>query len=104
MDSSHVVAANFEHFDVRVEEELRCLSVYHQLLYDIVVARGPIGSGVLLEAFAESCRRERVRPIAGRTINKYLNSMLLKRILYRDRGAGTTGWVYRVATQHRGFD
>lgn len=92
----HLVRENFDHFTHEIEDQLAALGSHHQLLYDLAQAKGPLPGPVLEEAYESACERRSQQPVSSRTLNKYLAQLCTQGILTRERGAGTSGWIYGV--------
>lgn len=92
----HLKLQNFEHFNAEVEDELNTLTAHHRMFYDLVARRGPVAGGRLEEWYRRACRRQKLEQVSPRTVTKYLGMLCDRRILCRDRGPGTPGWIYSV--------
>ena len=96
LEPDHLVPENLTHFNPPVEEELSVLSSHHRILCDLVTAKGPIPGIDLEEEYGKVCARQGLEPVKPRTVSKYLEILSQRRILRRERGAGTAGWIYTV--------
>ena len=93
----HLIPANFQHFHPDVEDQLALLSSHHQLLYELVRSLELVsGIGVDRE-YRQACEHKSKDPVSPRSVHKYLTQLCQLRILTRERGARTLGWIYRVA-------
>ena len=73
----HLQPSNFNHYDSRVEEQLGELSSHHRVLYDLVVAQGPISRPTLGIEYLTAYRGKEGNQVAPRTIDKYLVQLYL---------------------------
>lgn len=80
-----------------LEDRLGILSSHHRLLYNLVRSNGPIPGPGIESEYRRLCEKNNLDPIATRTISKYLNTLCRQRVLTREHGAGTPGWIYRAA-------
>lgn len=92
----HLRPSNFEYSDPSLEEQLAQLSSHHRLLYTLVRKHGRMAARALEETYQKACRQQGLEPVLSRTFVKYLSVLCRRRILARERGAGTSGWTYRV--------
>jgi Cdc6-like AAA superfamily ATPase len=97
VDPRHLVLSNFDYYDPGVEDQLDLLSTHHRLLYDLVGLKGPIASTELELLYRDACERKALAPVSTRTVKNYLDALCARRILVREHGAGSPGWIYRVA-------
>ena len=88
---------NFNHFSPHLEDKLASLSSHHRMLHDLACSKGPIPGTELENAYQELCKKRELKPVASRTISKYLEDLCRRRILGREHGRGTSGWIYRAA-------
>lgn len=93
----HLKPSNFEHSDPSVEEQLAQLSSHHRVLHDVVRTHGATASSLLERLYREACHRKGLEPVSSRTFVKYVAMLCRRRILERERGARTSGWIYRLA-------
>ena len=92
----HLVPANFSHFHPRQDEKLSLLGTHHRLLHEIVSVTQPVASSELEERYLAACERRTLTPAAGRTLTKYLTELTGRKLLQRERGPGTSGWIYQL--------
>jgi len=92
----HLVASNYDH-DPHASDVLAHVSEHHRLLYELVRTRGPLAGTLLEPAYREACASRTHDPVATRTLVKYLGELCRRGILRRERGVGTSGWIYTVA-------
>jgi len=91
----HLKRENFDHYTPHAEDTLAGLSSHHRILYDLVCLRDGIPGPELEGRYIGVCRKRGLEPVASRTVSKYLEALCQLRILKREHGAGTSGWVYR---------
>lgn len=93
----HIEVSNSNHTKPNLEDRFVPLSSHHRMLYDIAKSLGPIPGPDLEREYCKACREKTIEPVAPRTISKYLNMLCRRKLLDRQRGAGTSGWIYRAA-------
>jgi archaeal cell division control protein 6 len=92
----HLKVSNINHFNPWVEDQLDCLSFHHRMLYELVCSQGPVPGTQLEDAYRNVCDRQGVPALSSRSIKNYLDTLCLQKILRREHGPGTPGWIYRV--------
>ena len=97
LEAEHLIPANFRHFHPDVEDELALLSSHHQLLYELVCSLEPVSGIAADREYRQACEHKSKEPVSPRSVHKYLTQLCQLRILARERGARTLGWIYRVA-------
>ncbi len=91
----HLCASNCDH-DPHASDMLAQLSEHHRVLCNLACTRGPIAGTPLERAYQDACTSGNLEPVATRTLVKYLGELCQRGILSRERGAGTSGWIYRM--------
>lgn len=79
----------------RIEYLLKKATNHHRLLYRIVQESGEITSGELWAAYLNICKSINQNPIANRTYNIYINTLVGYGLLTRER-ASVPGNVYKL--------
>ena len=94
----HLQLSNFNYYNPQVEDHLSLLSSHHRILYDLVCSRDTLPGTELAAEYSKVCERQKIPPVSPRALSKYLTVLCQRQILHRERGAQTSGWIYRVAT------
>lgn len=78
----------------RIEYLLKKMTAHHRMLYEIVQASGETTSGLLWATYLDRCAVTNLNPIANRTYNIYINTLVGYGLLTKDR-ANVPGNVYK---------
>lgn len=92
----HLVPSNFSHFNPHHDEALSLLGIHHSLLHEIISVTQPVTSGEVERRYVAACERRALKAAASRTVTKYLAELTDRKLLQRERGPGTSGWIYRL--------
>jgi len=96
LQSGHLETDQSHDSEDQVKEFLHVLSSHHKILYELAHSQSSIHSTKLEYKYRKICEFQGIAPVSSRTVNKYLNSLCQRKILKREHGAGTPGWIYRV--------
>ena len=97
LQADHLKVSNISHFNPWVEDQLDCLSCHHRMLYEQVCSQGPVPGTKLEDAYRTVCERQEIPALSSRSVKNYLDTLCQQKILQREHGPGTPGWIYQVA-------
>ena len=80
---------------LKTQYTLAKMTEHHKLLYDMVVSTPETTTGALWSSYQERCKALDKRPIAERTFNLYIHTLVVKGLIERERAA-VLGNVYTV--------
>jgi Cdc6-like AAA superfamily ATPase len=92
----HLRPPNLMHFSPQAEDVLASLSSHHRVLHDIVASRTRISAVDIEAAYSVHCSTQGIPSVASRTVAKYLAELCSQRVLDREHGSGSAGWVYSL--------
>ena len=92
----HLKVSNIDHFSLRAEDQLNLLSSHHRILYELVCANQPVPSTKLDADYRNTCEARGTPAVSPRTVTKYLDVLTRLKVLHRERGPGTAGWIYSL--------
>ncbi|MBF8294207.1 MAG: family ATPase [Bacteroidetes bacterium] len=80
---------------LKTQYTLAKMTEHHKLLYDLVVSAPQTTTSVLWASYQQRCQALDKRPIAERTFNLYIHTLVVKGLIERERAA-VLGNVYTV--------
>jgi Cdc6-like AAA superfamily ATPase len=93
---NYVVWSNYEHYRIETEEMEDILSSHESILYEAIKKLAPVTASRIEKFYINECDKRRMERQSSRTVRKYLTRLCQIKIIKKERGAGTSGWIYRT--------
>ena len=96
LTSEHLKVSSFDQLQPLIEDQLDSMTTHHRLLYELASSKGPIPGTGLEEGYRKACEHQGVPALSSRSVKNYLDTLCQQRLLSREHGPETPGWIYRV--------